>query len=111
MAEIWKTDLQKDKSISASGPTTKRGGGTVVKAGPLRKKNFFEPKKKVPMTTKLEEGGGGQGLSGRTTSLGTFFAASLTDVGLEFIFCKQKSEDDQGTSNYISRSTRWGSDR
>ena len=30
--------------------------------------------KKVPMTTKLE----GEGLSGRTTSGGTFFAASLT---------------------------------
>ena len=29
------------------------------------------------MTTKLERGGGGEGLSGRTTSGGTFFADSL----------------------------------
>ena len=47
------------KSSSASGPTTKRGWGGVVKAGPLRKKIFFEA-----LITK--------GLSGRTSSGGLF---------------------------------------
>ena len=57
----------------------KKGGGKGVKAGPLRKKNFFEAlklDKKNPTTTKLEGG-----LSGRTTSAGIFSRLHLeTDI-------------------------------
>ena len=52
-------------------PLRGKGGGGR-KAGPPRKNNFFWIKKKVSDERQA------RGLSGRTTSGGTFFAASLT---------------------------------